>query len=165
MITKYEDIWNNWDSEIVIVPVNTTLNTHKELIMGRGIANQAKDKALGVELRAGWNIRQLKETGIQFLLEDNILLFVVKDNWKDKASIDKIANNLLRLKVFANTLPMEAFRLPLIGAGFGAIPADTIRTLIEVTELPLNVTLYEKDDSVKLAYPDSFKPGAQRDET
>jgi hypothetical protein len=94
MQLQYGDMWTAWDSaDLFAITTNSTITKDGRLVMGRGIAQQARDRFPGID----------KELASQFTSGDRygllvspqwpaqkLAAFQVKIHWRSKASLDLI---------------------------------------------------------------------------
>lgn len=137
------NIWTVRDNPKAVIGITTngTLRSNGALVMGRGIAAQAKEIYLGLDLRLG---RLVRENGNRVLFSNylRIFIFPVKHHWKDKADlalIERSAEQLFDLAKYYKTL---TFYLPRPGCGVGGLKYEQVRPLL--VGLPDNVVVVDR---------------------
>lgn len=170
-----QDIWLP-DHTFVVVPTNL------EGVMGRGLSKQLADKCpelakkLRFEGKNGYTTRRYWDahcTNLEFYLisdhEDRwVVLFPVKESWKDEASLLMISRSLLLLGGTLNIALMNRQCLvPLVGCGFGELKPENVIPIIEerLDSFGDRCVLILPDPSLVNKYPDSFKPGWRADKS
>jgi len=155
MKTVTKDIWEFRDTHWIVIPTNL------QGPMGRGLAQQAKTRWPGLELR--WK-RQCAQEGRTVFWSGpdyniSLILFPVKYRWKEPADLKLIEKSLETISNFE-----EPTAIPQIGCGFGE--RDWVKEIEPLMEKYLgrksNFLLVIMPDSVKTKYPKSFLPARRR---
>lgn len=149
---RYE-IGNMWSvykhTNLFLITTNCTLDSKGHLVMGAGIAFQAKLIHPSLPEWAGRQIRSLPNPDrYGTLIRQNpwrIGLFQVKDHWQKPASLDLIRLSTLMLHHYAIQNPSTRIDLNLPGVGFGRLKRDDVIPLL--TSLPENVHIWEIKES------------------
>jgi len=127
------------------ITTNSMVRKDGRLVMGRGIAQQARDSLVDIDLDFGHLIQELCGTlGEYHILQSTyypkVWAFQVKYHWADKASLPLLARSVEELKDFAEQHDFEIF-LNFPGIGNGQLNRDDVFPLI--AQLPDNVTIWE----------------------
>lgn len=162
-----DDIWNYSNSHYVVIPTNA------RGVMGRGLAYQAKKKYPGLQLlyRSHCDSLDLETACWPACLPpfSKLILFPVKKNWADRASVGLIVDNLNRLEAgncFCTLDENIPIAMPELGCGFGELDWKTIGPVIEEWAKlirKLRVLLVHPSEVIGERYADSMKPGARKD--
>jgi len=113
------NLWNAKPEFIKCVTTNGVIKKNGELVMGAGIALQAKEKypqlpgLLGSYVRSGGNM-------VYYLEELNIASFPTKNNWKDKSDIQLIVKSCTQLSAMLENINRYAV-LSRPGCGKGGL--------------------------------------------
>jgi hypothetical protein len=136
------DIWAFWQAgHFVGVTTNGMLNTKGELIMGRGIALQAKRRLPFLPLVLGDQVRR-HGNQVFISLTARIVAIPTKHDWRDPADLELIrtsALSLSRLLEAPEFAPLNVY-LPRLGCGNGGLDWDTVRPILAEI-LPDSVTV------------------------
>lgn len=159
------DIWTDRQVEgQVVVPINWTFNRYGRAVMGRGVARQAADKYPDLALLLGGMIKSNPRTP-QICFHKDLILFPVKNHWRDKADLNIIARSLWELRALQSS---GTIYFPLLGAGFGELDPVAVLTLMAYMLPSERHILVLKDATVAARYPESFAPSTlanRRDRT
>lgn len=146
---------NIWDMvggrEAVVVTINGDLNSQGRLVMGKGIALEAKQHVKGIDRVWGDSVARygLQVCGLfpgHFTPRWDIFGFPTKYHWRDKADLDlivKSAHELVAL-VERELMMVESYRLdhpeyvlypniwmPRPGCGAGALRWEDVKPLLD----------------------------------
>ena len=171
MIRIKGDLWS-YTTAFVVIPINL------EGVCGRGLAKQmaSKNPHIATSLRQRGKNGSLPEEfdmdGPLQTFQDSaepgrrLVMFPVKNSWKDEASLEIIARSsqkLVRLLGMA-TLP-DVCIMPMVGCGFGERRPEDVLPVIEPILAPMESRIFiiEPDDEVFQRYESSFKPGLRAD--
>jgi hypothetical protein len=128
------------------ITTNAILMRSGELVMGVGMAKQARDRIPGIAKAAGERVFQSGGGVYGFLPlncpHDDIALFQTKVNFRDPARLDVIAKSAAMLRQWADAHPEWEIHLPYPGIGFGSLPAGVVYPVI--SNLPNNVYLWHR---------------------
>jgi len=135
MIELKANIWDKqFDGCWRVIPINCQVNSKGELIMGAGLAREAKNRYS--TLPEYWG-RQYKDgyTGLDPYSPNDaikLLAFPTKDHWKDDSDIRLIAINLKSLYGLYQAGYLEKIVCPRLGCGLGKLDWDTqVKPLVE----------------------------------
>jgi hypothetical protein len=146
------DMWSAWDEAgLFLITTNSCINQRGELVMGRGIARQAKEiwpklpKALGRTILEVCG--HLGEYGL--LISDRWPLlklgaFQVKRHWREKARLSVLQRSAEMLGVWAEAHPKVEVHLNFPGIGHGGLLPQEVLPFIEV--LPDNVHVWVSEE-------------------
>lgn len=145
------NLWHLWaqagDNGIVCITTNGIVKGSGELVMGRGVALEAKtyipniSRLLGSHVRANGNVplfhRELSSPGW--------MSFPTKNHWKDPSSLELIRDSGIWLLGAAHLGPDLQFFLPHPGCGNGGRSWEgEVKPLLESLELPDNVIVVSR---------------------
>lgn len=139
---------NMWDvfgkTDMFCITTNATIKKNGALVMGRGIARQARDKLLGIDREAGKIIADLYDyylVRIGVYGDQNVFAFQVKHEYYNKAELDLIRRS--SYKLFGKILfyGIERVDLNFPGIGNGGLPREEVLPIISL--LPDIVHVWE----------------------
>jgi len=102
MVEDTGNIWNYSNNITKCITTNGIVKKNNELVMGKGIALQAKKrypdipKILGDFVKLNGNI-------LYYIKKYNIISFPTKHHWKDKSSIELIKQSCYTLNYFTES--------------------------------------------------------------
>lgn len=134
------NIWTVRDNPKAVIGITTngTVKSNGALVMGRGVAQQARDLYEGLDLRLGRLVGT--EGNRVFLLSyPRFFTFPVKHHWKDKADLALIERSAEQLFDLASSYRTLTFYLPRPGCGNGRLRYEQVRPLL--IGLPDNVVV------------------------
>lgn len=143
---------NMWDVfnlvDHFLITTNSSIKNNGELVMGRGIAKQARDIWPNLAQQAGEQICQALGVPHKYglkgkygvILGPRIGLFQVKYHFRDQASLDLIQYSTQSLLGYATDHPEKAIALNFPGIGNGGLRADLVKPIIDI--LPDNVQVW-----------------------
>lgn len=151
MILKTGDMWSAFDeAELFLFTANSTLNGKGELVMGAGMAKQAKERfpfvpkvfGNGVDAMcgSGGDFYLLHSIGWQMGSDHKIGAFQVKNHWRLPADIGLIERSTTVLWWFAMKHPIAKIHLNYPGVGNGGLTIEQVEPIIN--NLPNNVTVW-----------------------
>jgi hypothetical protein len=114
------DIWilHSRDQTIAIPTNGVTVNG--ELIMGRGLALEAKERYPSLPLRLGSMVREHGNFPF-YVKEFNLVSFPTKHNPQQKSDIHLIKQSAYNLRILADKIGLERVYLPHVGCGNGGL--------------------------------------------
>lgn len=143
------NIWDQlYKTDLICITTNSTIKNNGSLVMGRGIALEAKNRFKDIDIYAGRIINHLEIYGLKVFIYNQQLvgLFQTKDNWKNNSSLKIIEYSCKKLCDFINNpLYYRAnFRvdLPYPGINNGRLTKDKVYPII--SKLPDNVYIWER---------------------
>lgn len=134
------NIWQ-YQADILCITINSTIKRDGSLVMGRGVAAQAKAQYPRLPYALA---RWIKDFGYHVAITDYymhnkpVCIYPVKSYWRDKATLDLVHQSAWELRALAIALPNSTFVLPRPGCGNGGLLWDTVRPMIDYI-LPNNV--------------------------
>jgi len=143
------NMWNVFASvDLFCITTNSITRKDGELVMGRGIARQAKDKFPGLGLALGNAVANGGMRGRVYGLllspswpAKKLAAFQVKINWQAKAELEIIRVSAQQLGHFAKANPDKSIALNFPGIGNGRLDYDDVLEIVQ--NLPDNVTLWK----------------------
>jgi hypothetical protein len=148
MILKTGDMWSVCDeADLFLFTANSTLNSKGELVMGRGMAKQVKERIDWLPKDFGDDISRFCGSGGEFFLllprwkDINVGAFQVKFHWKEPADTLLIAASTVVLNWWARSNRSKAIHLNYPGIGNGGLAVEQVEPIIAV--LPDNVTVWK----------------------
>ena len=146
---KTGDMWSVYDEAgLFLVTTNSTITRHGRLVMGRGIAKQARDRFPGLAAVLGQQIQlQCGSLGTYGLLISprwptaKLGAFQVKYHFGETADLALIQQSAAALHRWATAHPDVAIHLNMPGVGNGRLSRTAVLPYIQ--QLPHNVTIWE----------------------
>jgi hypothetical protein len=144
VILERGNMWDVFhDTDVFMITTNPIIRNDGAVVMGRGIAFEAKSKYPDLPYTFG---TRLKEQGNKFvdLIGDYdgtpIWYFMVKNHWNENADLGIIASSLFALK---KQFKAQTNRIDLNfpGIGNGKLNRDSVLYLLE--DLPDNIHIWE----------------------
>jgi hypothetical protein len=140
------DMWSVYDqADLFLVTTNGVVSKDDKLVMGAGIAKQARDRFPGLDKALG---KAVLTTGLPYGLlvshrwpKAKLGAFQTKDCWTEGASpalIDLSTHNLLE---WCKEHPTAQVHLNMPGVGLGGLPRELVLPILE--PLPDTVTVWE----------------------
>jgi len=143
-IYKQGDMWNVLDEvDHFIITTNAIVKQNGALVMGAGIAKQARDRYPGLDEMFGSHIKLFHPKGVyglQLWLDSKFGMFQVKQHYKDTANIQLIIYSTGMLAQAAQTCPKVKFALNFPGIGNGKLTYDEVKPIVDL--LPDNVQVW-----------------------
>lgn len=168
MILRYGDMWSAWDeADLFLITTNACIKPDSRLVMGAGIARQARVKWPGIDLRTGAALRGKSDRQIDFTLngrqytllepEYNLLvssdwprlkfgLFQVKRHFHTDASIGIIEQSAAELALWCASRPDSQVHLNFPGIGNGRLEKDQVLPIIEKLPDSVHVWQYKEEE-------------------
>jgi hypothetical protein len=108
MLEVIGDIWDyHKQDKPIVITTNRTINAKNEIVMGRGVALQAKQKFPDLPRQLAIRIKNLGHDTVFWFFNYHLFTFPVKHNWFEKADIQLIEKSAYDLVAFVNTLSRE----------------------------------------------------------
>lgn len=139
MIEVYGDLWD-YPAQVICLTTNGTIKKNGHVVMGRGVAQQARDKFRDLDLLLATMIRR-EGLRVSFLTT-KLFSFPVKYNWWEKADLELISKSARQLAQIASDQPNLIFVLPRPGCGNGQRTWDEVKPLLQ--DLPDNVHVIDR---------------------
>ena len=144
MKLKNCDIFKDVDSlDYVCITTNSTLNKAGELIMGAGIAKDAKTLYPDLPLLYGKQIKEKKVVGGFYgclLAKEKFIAFQTKLHWKESSPISVVEKSIFMLSRLATKYNDKVFGLPFPAINNGGLSPNDVYPLL--IKLPDNVIVY-----------------------
>lgn len=136
------NIWNfryDQHNAFTCITTNGVINSHGNLVMGRGVAKQASLKFPGLskELAALVRVRGNKLHVLSERKGYRLISFPVKNHWQERADLDLIKSSAEQLLCFTRLNRTCIFLLPRPGCGNGGLDWKDVEPVISF--LPDNV--------------------------
>lgn len=129
MLEATGDLWET-PASWRLVTTNGILNSGDELVMGAGVALQAKQRFPGLPQKLG---RWVLEYGNRpfFCKTEGIISFPTKYHWKDHSNIVLIWESAKRIVEIADKFQLRSIVSPRPGCGRGGLTWDFVKPHIE----------------------------------
>lgn len=141
------DMWSVFGkTDIFMITTNPIRRKDGAVVMGRGIAKECKDYFPELPFDFGAILELCGNQYIDRIGEYNetpIWYFMVKDHWKDYASLEIIKESVKRLKIFLMEHPKLRVDLNFPGIGNGKLSKEQVLPLLQ--DLPDNVHVWERE--------------------
>lgn len=133
------------ECELAFITTNAMVKKDGSLVMGRGIAQQARDMFPGIDKSFGKRITDcgFHQKAYHIISQDDypkIYAFQVKYSWWEEADLDLIKKSTEMLGETACKNMDKQFFLNFPGVGNGKLKIEDVRPIIE--QLPDNVTVW-----------------------
>lgn len=142
---------NLWDfasldeNHIACITTNGFVKKNGECVMGRGCAQEAKNKFKGLATALGDRIERYGNRVHTFCKDEfgqNIITFPTKHVWWKPSDLELIKKSADELRMLATAQPNVIFYLPRPGCGNGQLKWSDVRPVIEGI-LPDNVVIVD----------------------
>ena len=135
MIVTKGDLWTfqppNGDKHLRVITTNGFVKTNGELVMGRGVAQQAKRKYPHLPKIFGELVNR-HGNHVHILDEYQLASFPVKPNtWWENADINLIKQSALELRELTINSRWDYVIMPLVGCGNGKLDWKDVRPVLE----------------------------------
>lgn len=138
MVEEIGDMWQIYaQTDLFCITTNSTITKDDRLVMGRGIALQARDKLPDIDKYLGEQIKYHQLYGlvvIENFHPQRIAAFQVKYHWREKAELGIIRYSVQRLREYILGLKPLRVDLNYPGIGNGKLSEDQVFPII--VELP-----------------------------
>lgn len=125
------DIWKlHEEGKIIAIPTNGVINSNNELVMGKGIALEAKLRYPDLPRRLGILVG-LTGNYPYYIKKYNLFSFPTKYHWKDKSDIELIKKSLYFISDYCRVHFLNKIYIPKIGCGCGGLDWNDVKHLIE----------------------------------
>ena len=145
MILRQGDMWSAFDgADLFLITTNSTIKKNGRLVMGAGIAKQARDRYKGLDLALGRRIENMGTYGLivsENWPESKLGAFQVKWHYKDKADLGLIGFSVYALRMFVEYNVVLNVHLNFPGIGNGGLNRDDVLPIVQT--LPDNVHIWE----------------------
>jgi hypothetical protein len=148
MILCKGNMWSEYDgADLFLITTNSTIKQTGALVMGRGIAKQARDRFKGLDLALGRRIEHLSTYGLlvsEKWPERKIGAFQVKWDYRTHADLGLIGYSVARVEQFIIDNVVMTVHLNFPGIGYGNLERKDVLPIIE--KLPNNVHVWEYEN-------------------
>lgn len=142
------DMWSAFDAaDLFLITTNCVLRGGR-LVMGAGIAREARDRFPGLDKALGKAIREQLNPSKYILLlserwpEAKLGALQTKLHWRNPSSPELVAEGIIAVGKWAKAHPAAAVHMPLPGVGHGHLEVSVVQRLCAT--LPENVTVWQK---------------------
>ncbi len=150
MILEKGDMWSVFDkTDIFMITTNPIRRNDGAVVMGRGIALEAKTRFPKLPYDFGEELRQLHpDIDQQFVGQIGVYdgtpiwWFMVKNHWREPADLGVISSSCFYLR-YGFGIGEKRVDLNFPGIGNGKLPRDSVLYLLE--DLPDNIHIWEYD--------------------
>lgn len=143
-------MWSEYlDSDLFLITTNSYVRKDGELVMGRGIALEAKRRYPTLPKIAGdWIVANGFKDGyygimVDVLLDSPMGLFQVKHHYADQASLKLIETSCEMLAVWINEKQLARVNMNYPGIGAGRLPKSAVAPILEQHLGESPVTIWE----------------------
>lgn len=127
-----EIIGNLFDYPVIVIPTNGIVKTDGRLVMGKGIALEAKNKYKNLDLYLGYQVnRHYNRCFVYYTIDNIIVSFPTKYHYKEKSCITLVERSTKELVEIANWFKLETIYLPKVGCGLGNLDWNKVKPLLE----------------------------------
>ena len=130
MLQIYGNLWNFHELAPVCVTTNGILKKNGELVMGAGIALQAKQYFRALPGKAGIAVEMYGNHCFYFM-EERIFTFPTKHDWRDPSDITLIERSCHELVQITDNNNFHRVYLPRPGCANGQLEWEEVRDVIE----------------------------------
>jgi hypothetical protein len=150
-------MWIAYDeADLFVITTNGTIKRNGALVMGRGIARQARDKFLGLDLVLGKRIAGCCDNSSTALRADKggygllvsprwpeakLGVFQVKRRFNDTADLELVQFSVTKLRAWCVTHPGAIVHMDFPGIGNGRLCREDVLPI--VMQLPDQVSIWE----------------------
>lgn len=154
MILRQGNMWDAWDkADLFLITANSAIKDDGSLVMGAGIARQARDRFSGLDKALGARIQEIcGNHGVYHLLisenwpKAKLGLFQTKRSPSYRSTTDIIEPGTMALKWWAALHHDKEIHLNYPGIGLGGMTKDIVYPIIKW--LPDNVFIWENTNEV-----------------
>ncbi len=123
------DLWDFHHYGPVCITTNGIIKNNGELVMGAGIALQAKQRFPAIPRKLADAVK-IYGNCTMYLTKERLFSFPTKHNWCDPSDIDLIAESALQLVGLTNRLNFTQVYLPKPGCANGQLSWPKVNTVI-----------------------------------
>lgn len=122
------DLWT-YPAHYRVVPTNGVLAANGELVMGAGVALDAKRRFPCLPAALG---RLVKAKGNRpfVCVEEGLVSFPTKRHWKDPSDLGLILNSARWAQSLANRMRTRTVAMPRVGCGLGGLAWGDVKKVI-----------------------------------
>lgn len=140
MVEEIGDMWQIYaQTDLFCITTNSTITKDDRLVMGRGIALQARDKLPGVDKYFGEQLKYHTQLYGLIVIENfhpqRIAAFQVKYHWRETADLDLIKFSTDKLNTYITKTKPSRVDLNYPGIGNGKLSeADVFPIIVELPD-------------------------------
>ena len=109
-----------FDYNVIVIPTCKNINSKGELVMGAGLAKEAKTIYPGIE-------KVFAKYPAYITLDKILINFQTKEDWRQPSSLATIEESLKQLI----KIPHKEVALPLVGCGLGGLRKEDVVALLD----------------------------------
>lgn len=144
MILEQGDMWQVFNrTDLFCLTTNSTIKKNGKLVMGKGIALQAKNRLLDIDLYLAQKITHFSRYGLVVINNFKPQLvgaFQTKTNWQEDSSLTLIWYSVKKLNEYIVAFNPNRVDMPFPGIGNGKLRENAVYPLL--TCLPDNVHVW-----------------------
>ncbi|MCK9429374.1 MAG: macro domain-containing protein [Candidatus Omnitrophica bacterium] len=127
-----EEIGNIFDKKTFCITTNGVVKINGELVMGAGIALEAKKRYPQLPILYGNHVKEYGNTPVIVTINKivSIISFPTKNNWKDKSNINLIINSCKELVKLVDKYNLTEIYLTRPGCGLGGLDWNYVKPII-----------------------------------
>lgn len=129
MIEKIGNIWD-FPADAICVTTNGIVKKNGDLVMGAGIALEAKIKYPKLPKILGELVKNIRNKCF-YIEEFKIISFPTKNHFKDDSIPELIEHSALEAKEIADFFKLSTISLPRPGCGLGNLKWKNVKSLLE----------------------------------
>ena len=129
MIIKHGNLWDFHHMGPVCITTNGVIKANGELVMGAGIARQAKERYPLLPRKIAEAV-QLYGNNTYYFPDENIFSFPTKNHWKDKSDIELIIKSAHQLIDLMNSMHIPRVYMTKPGCGNGGLDWQTVSPIL-----------------------------------
>jgi O-acetyl-ADP-ribose deacetylase (regulator of RNase III) len=122
------DLWET-EADARCVTTNGVVKSGGRLVMGAGVAKQARDRYPGIDKRLGDLVKLFGNTP-HYLPDIGVMSFPTKHNWRDESDPALIAASAKAAVLLANAHGLKRIVLTRPGCGLGRLDWREVRELL-----------------------------------
>lgn len=124
MIEQIGDLWQKHaEGHYIVIPTNGVV-IERRLVMGAGLAKQAKERFPRLPEELGYRVSRIGNLVMRFERE-HLYSFPTKNHWKDRSDLQLIGNSAWQLQLSMNRWQLPVIYLPRVGCGLGQLCWET----------------------------------------
>ncbi|SRR5258706_894691 len=130
LIEEHGDLWDKWtDGYWISITTNPIINSRDELVMGRGVALQAKNRFPDIAKRLAHKVKHVGNVPI-VLPDLRIITLPVKWHWRYTADRRLIVQSLCAIDALLDFIDIGTIYIPRPGCGNGGLCWEDVREFI-----------------------------------
>ena len=141
MIFEFGNMWDVYEeADVFVITTNSYITQKNKLVMGRGIAREARDRFPGIDKRLAKSIPHMETYGLCADPETGIVGFQVKHHYRNKAKLKLVRYSSALLSGIASEYSSLSIHLNYPGIGNGGL--KTKQVLPYIKDLDDNVHIW-----------------------